>query len=197
MIAASKETETVKKSKKPTGKKVATIVINIFTIFSLVILVTVSFIVFKYKDHPNEAFFLNYKPVVVISGSMQPTIKVNGIMLIKKVDYNAVKKNDIISFSFDSNNLVSHRVVDITSEGFITKGDSNASVDPRVVQRENFVGKEVAIMNGVAPIVADFMSNGIMATVRWILLPILLILVVIFIINKIGTLAFGRGRSAK
>ena len=40
----------------------------------------------------------NYEAFVIISESMEPTIHVGDIIVIKKVDKNNIKKEDIITF---------------------------------------------------------------------------------------------------
>jgi signal peptidase len=78
----------------------------------------------------------------VLSGSMEPTIPVGGVVVIQQTDPATLHVGDIICFKLSDSQLwVTHRIVNITDEGFITKGDANNVADRWVVERENVVGK--------------------------------------------------------
>ncbi len=80
------------------------------------------------------------KPLVVISGSMEPTLKVGGILYYEKIDIDDFKINDILVYK-TKNHIISHRVVDIVDDGFITKGDANNSVDNNLINKSKVLGK--------------------------------------------------------
>lgn len=80
------------------------------------------------------------KPLVVISGSMEPTLKVGGILYYEKIDVNELDEGDILVYQ-TKEHIISHRIVDITENGFITKGDINNSVDNYLVSDEQVLGK--------------------------------------------------------
>jgi len=96
-------------------------------------------------------FLVFYRPVSlwgdthylpVLSGSMEPTIPVGGVVLIKEIGSSSLQVGDIICFKLaEGQPWVTHRIVNITDEGFITKGDANNDVDRWVVKRENVVGE--------------------------------------------------------
>ena len=82
-----------------------------------------------------------YHPVVVLSGSMEPTYKVGSVLYYKEVLEKDLKKGDVISFSLEKNQLVSHRIVSI-EEGLIeTKGDANSVSDVHKISYKNVRGK--------------------------------------------------------
>ncbi len=80
-----------------------------------------------------------WKPLVVISGSMEPTLKVGGLLYYKKCDLNDFKKDDILVFR-SSKHIVSHRIVEKKEFGFITKGDANKKIDNNVVNNSVVMG---------------------------------------------------------
>lgn len=80
------------------------------------------------------------KPLVVISGSMEPTLKVGGILYYEKIDINELDEGDILVYQ-TKEHIISHRIVDINENGFITKGDINNSVDNYLVSDEQVLGK--------------------------------------------------------
>lgn len=81
-----------------------------------------------------------YKPLVVISGSMEPTLKVGSILYYHKENMEAFEPNDILVY-MTNHHIVSHRIVDISKDGFTTKGDANPSVDSSKVYHKQILGK--------------------------------------------------------
>ena len=81
----------------------------------------------------------------VLSGSMEPEIRVGSIEVTQPVQAEAIKTGDIITFTSPATGkLTSHRVVAIeesTSYRFRTKGDANESADPFLVPAQNVVGR--------------------------------------------------------
>jgi signal peptidase len=85
-----------------------------------------------------------YEPVY--SGSMEPTIPVGSVVVIKPVDPETLKVGDIICFKFSEQTSITHRIVNVTDEGFITKGDANDVPDQGIVKKENVIGKAIVII---------------------------------------------------
>lgn len=54
-----------------------------------------------------------------------------------------LKVGDIICFKLgsESTKTVTHRIINITDEGFVTKGDANEEPDMWTFKKENVVGK--------------------------------------------------------
>lgn len=82
-----------------------------------------------------------YHPVVVLSGSMEPTYKTGSVIYYKKVDYSELKKDDVITYELSNGKLVTHRIVNIDNELIETKGDANEVSDINKVRYENVKGK--------------------------------------------------------
>ena len=99
-------------------------------------------------------------PYVILSGSMEPTIKTGSLCFInKKVDFQEIKKKDVIAFKLDDGTLVTHRVNKINKDGIITKGDNNKRVDDGVVTANNYVGKNIFWIPKVGYVVMAFQST--------------------------------------
>lgn len=81
-----------------------------------------------------------YKPLVIVSGSMEPILKVGGILYYKKQDINNFNKDDILVYTA-GDHIISHRIVDKTNDGFITKGDNNKSIDTVTVDDSRVIGR--------------------------------------------------------
>lgn len=73
-----------------------------------------------------------YHPVVVLSGSMEPTYPVGGVIYYKQQGFNQINEGDVITFTLGQNNMfVTHRVDQKHEAGqtFVTKGDANKTAD--------------------------------------------------------------------
>lgn len=122
-------------------KKILKILFNLFLIF---ILITVILLIkSKFIDKDDIPDVYGYSILKVVSGSMQPYIKVGSIILIKKnSDY---KVGDIIARCEDDT-LVTHRIVELTDDEVITKGDAN-NINDAPSDLSNIVGKVIFISN--------------------------------------------------
>ena len=82
---------------------------------------------------------MDLKPVVVLSGSMEPAMKTGSLAFIDTSN-RTVFEGDVISF-WAGDLLVSHRVIEITDQGYRTKGDNNDVVDAGIVKDSSVEGK--------------------------------------------------------
>jgi signal peptidase len=97
-------------------------------------------------------FLLFYRPVLlwgdtlyepVYTGSMEPAIPVGSVVVIKPVDPETLKIGDIICFTLTEPTSITHRIINITDQGFITKGDANEDPDQWIVKKGNVIGKVI------------------------------------------------------
>lgn len=99
-------------------------------------------------------FCFGIQPYVVESGSMEPTIKTGSICFInKRAKYEEMNVGDIIAFKLDNGNYATHRIKEITDEGFTTKGDRNKREDSIITTRANYIGKNIFSIPNVGFIV--------------------------------------------
>ena len=81
----------------------------------------------------------------LLSGSMEPELKVGGVVVTRTTQAQQIKVGDVITFYSPLNKkLTSHRVIaveDGSSLQFQTKGDANEDADPFIVPSENVVGE--------------------------------------------------------
>jgi len=128
-------------------EKLSRIIPNILLALSLLLL---GYTIFS-SGSDSPVFILGYKPVRILSGSMEPSIQTNAVVLIKKVAFSNIKVGDIVLYEFN-NSLVIHRVVDISGEKIQTKGDNNNSNDPYTLSPSKIYGKAVYIANWTNPV---------------------------------------------
>lgn len=88
----------------------------------------------------------------VVTGSMEPTIPVGGLLLARQVEIESIQLNDIICYQTQVSEIrgkiVTHRVVGIEQTQFglrllETMGDANLVADGYYVDQTNFVGKVI------------------------------------------------------
>lgn len=88
-----------------------------------------------------------YRPLSVLSGSMEPTYHVGSLIYVKEVDYTTLQVGDPITFMIDEDTIVTHRIAGIVPDEdepgtlrFRTKGDANAQEDAMLVHYKNIIG---------------------------------------------------------
>ena len=123
-------------------RKVAEIIINVLTIIVFVLLAIMIFAKVKMMISKKDYFeVFGYSVFNVATGSMDPTIKQNDIILVKMTkNYNV---NDIITFEKDGS-YITHRVITINDNNVITKGDANNAND-LAIDKQAVLGKVIKI----------------------------------------------------
>lgn len=92
---------------------------------------------------------LGYSSVTVLSGSMEPAFSAGDQLIIRcEVQY---EPGDIISF-WSNDILITHRLVEQTDEGSITKGDNNNTRDEAPVRPEQIAGRVILVLPGAGNI---------------------------------------------
>lgn len=85
-----------------------------------------------------------YSTAVVVSGSMSGTIDVDDMVIIHR--QNSYSDGDVITYINSNSNLVTHRIYEVTKDGYITKGDANNTPDKEIVTKDNVVGIVVMVI---------------------------------------------------
>jgi len=146
--------------------------IDYFMIVLIVIFLIVSYCYFQLavqkKDYINLFGFTFFR---VITGSMEDTISVNDIVIVK-ITQEDIGVKDIISYK-SKNNIITHRVVTINSQTIITQGDANNTPDSPI-NREEIIGRVIFIIP-VTVTIKVFTSPEVVGS---ILLAILIVWVV-------------------
>lgn len=138
------------------GKKVLRIVSGVLCVILAVILIGNLYIILTRaitgKPQPR---FLGFSTALIVSGSMSGEIEINDMIITqKKRDYEV---NDIVMYESGAR-AVTHRIVEITPDGFITKGDANNTADASPVPEEQIVGKVILVIPGAGNIIGFMRS---------------------------------------
>lgn len=141
---------------------------KIFNIIILIILIPILFInsviLIDSIIHPNEIpSFFGWKPFIVLSSSMEPEISSGDIAVVKEIEANNLKVNDIIAIKQDEIVIV-NRIIDIVSEKgetrYITKSDNNDKAYEKNIVTEQIEG------------IYDFKINRLGNFAVWIQTPL-------------------------
>ena len=129
--------------------------------------------------HDETAGILGYNYKTVLTGSMEPAIPVGSIVITK--EQSSYEIEDIISFQ-EKGSVITHRIISIDRERYITKGDANNVADTEKVQQKQILGKVILTI----PLLGYL--------VMWLMSPFGIIS--LFIIIGIWYIATGRNRGA-
>ena len=149
------------------GRFFGIILIAILSVLLTISLVSILSRLINNKDMPKVLGFSN---AIVISGSMAPDININDVVIIK--DEDNYKVGDVVTYKDQKNVYVTHRIVEQSPTGFVTKGDANNTIDAKEVSLNQIQGKVV------------FSSRFLGSLIQWTHTPlgIALLLILAFLI---------------
>lgn len=125
--------------------------------YLVLIVLIVAFLMSLIND--GSQYFLGHTARIVVSGSMEPNIKINSLCIIQKCDIEDIQEDDIVCFNYSQD--IVHRVVGkSTNESGVTvlytKGDANSSADDIEIHGDMVIGKVTYIFNNLAPIITKY-----------------------------------------
>ncbi len=98
------------------------------------------------KNGNGLIWFGDYAQLSVVSGSMSGAIETGDVIVIEKLgDEDKLSVGDIVTFRSGSS-LVTHRIVQLEGDRYITKGDANNTEDAASVSRDYIVGRLVSVI---------------------------------------------------
>ena len=128
-------------------KKIFKIVVDVLTFIVFIILALIIYSKVKMIVTGNDYFdMFGYSIFTVATGSMEPAISQNDIIIIKaKDDY---FEKEIVTFKSDKA-YVTHRIIEKRGDTFVTKGDANNTKDVEI-EKSSIIGKVVKILHNAA-----------------------------------------------
>lgn len=124
-------------------------IISVLLIILVVCMLAIALFFTYNRINGKSVSFFGYSVYYVVTPSMEPTLNVGDVILVKKTPEGNIKKGDIITFKSTSGEMcgkiITHRVHEKieVSEGvfqFKTKGDAATSVDEAAVNYSNILG---------------------------------------------------------
>lgn len=140
-----------KGSRAETARKIGSRIVSVISytiVFFLGLIIVVNVVV-------PRVFGMNVFNIV--SSSMEPTLQVGDLVVVKPTEPENIKTQDIITFQLESGKplTATHRVVAATESGgqyfFRTKGDNNDAPDAKLVRQEQVRG----VMKYKIPLIGD------------------------------------------
>lgn len=127
------------------------------TVYLIAVIFVAALLLHLMNDSDKTVF--GYSARVVVSGSMEPVIKVNSISIVKNCDIEDIHENDIVCFKYSQD--IIHRVIEVTTNDsgetvLHTKGDANELADNIEIYEDMVIGKVVYTFNGLADIVEKY-----------------------------------------
>jgi len=166
------------KIEKTIGKIFKTIIL----VF-LVMLLIVNLMMLYQKNIKSEEIprFWDVSVFNIVSGSMEPAINVNDVIVIKKCAQDELEKGDIITYKKQDGTIVTHRIVAIHKENeniYTTKGDNNNVEDGEKIKYSQVHGKYLFKIKGMGNFVEELQKNNGLISVA--------LIIIIFVIIKNG-----------
>jgi len=126
-----------------------------------------------------------YTARIVISGSMEPTIPVYTLNIIKECDISDIDEGDIVLYRYKSD--IIHRVIEIRDNDaqkiLITQGDANDAPDNIEIKSEMVIGKVVKTLGWTKYILGPI-RGGSRVSIQTILFICILILYILHLVVK-------------
>lgn len=133
----------------------------------IILILLVSFNVYNFVSikllHNDLAKVNGYALLEVVSGSMEPTLKVGDLIIIN-TNFDNYEKDDIITFRDVNGSFVTHRIIEIDDSTMVTKGDANPSLDEEM-PRVKIVGKYVTRIPGAGKVMASLKNPVVMVLI--------------------------------
>lgn len=162
-------------------KKVLFKAINILSILIIVCAVaTLMVVVLTPKGQVPNLF--GYSFFRVMTGSMEPEIPVNSMIVVEKVDSRELEIGDVISFFSRDPSLYgevnTHRILEIEEQDgelvFLTKGDANNVSDQYLTLEEDIIGRVVWVSLFIGKLVR--LASNPLFFIPCIMIPLVVLL---------------------
>ena len=125
-------------------KVIKTLKIGVIIILAIIFIMLLTIFIKGQVNEEKYPDLFGYKSMIVLSGSMEPTIMKGDLIIVKKVDSKDLKAKDIIAFRNEDKTITSHRIIKVDKiDGklyFKTKGDNNNTMDEDVVVAKDIEG---------------------------------------------------------
>lgn len=131
-----------KSNDKITVKIVGCILDILLIIVSLLIALSVYYIIQVKVQQKEYANLFGHTFFGVATGSMADTIQIGDVVIVKLTK--DVEENDIIVYK-DGENFITHRLIEKNENNLITKGDANSSED-KPIELEQVLGKIIFVI---------------------------------------------------
>lgn len=114
---------------------------------------------------------IGFRTYTVLSGSMEPEFYPGDLVITQHKDKADIKVDDIVTYRDNEGIVITHRIIEKTNEGYITKGDNNNVNDSDILKEQDIIG-EVKISIPKVGYVMNFLSNPKVVAIEMLLLAV-------------------------
>lgn len=145
--------------------------INISKILNIIVPALLIILALNLMTTKSDKLFqlIGYRTYTVLSGSMEPKFYPGDIVVVKHKDKIDIKLNDIVTYKDSDGVVITHRIIEETPQGYITKGDNNNTEDADILTKDNIIG-EVKFSIPKIGYIMNFLSKPAVVAVEMILL---------------------------
>ena len=166
--------ENKKNDKKKSPFKIIGKIINI--LLWIIIILFAGILVLTLASQKTDV--LGFRIYTIMSGSMEPTIHVEDVVVTKKVD--EAKVGDVIAFKYGQSITV-HRIIeeynDNNGKSYLTQGDNNNAPDQHPIKQEDVKGKVVVVIHKLGHYILYLQSHFVAVIIICGVLIFLIVLV--------------------
>lgn len=112
---------------------------------------------------------IGFRSYTVLSGSMEPKFYPGDMVITQHKNKADIQINDVVTFRDNEGVIITHRIMEKTPEGYITKGDNNNVEDADILTEDNIIG-EVKFSIPKIGYIMNFLSKPMVVAVEMILL---------------------------
>ena len=162
-------------SHKINNKRVTKKIFKYIMLTVLIILFIINLILsFEENTHILGIYMFN-----IVSESMEPTLEINDVVVVKTCEATQLQKGDIITFQQDGR-IISHRILDITKDKkiikFRTKGDNNEIPDSDLIPEGQVYGKVLFSIKKIGKLISYIQNiRGLINIVFFVIIVYILV----------------------
>lgn len=154
-------------------KENAKIMKKVMEIIAIILIYNIILIVISYENKMSLINILGYKSYIIKTNSMEPTIKINDVIITKEVKEKDLKVHDVITF-IKNGEVITHRITKIEYEDnitkYTTKGDNNNVEDSFKITYDSIEGKHILTIPNLGILVKGLENKIIFLIVLLIIL---------------------------
>ncbi|MDO4328186.1 MAG: signal peptidase I [Lachnospiraceae bacterium] len=109
-------------------------------------------------------------PYIILSSSMEPTIPTGSLVFVNTRNRQAAE-NDIVTFTMSNGKddvTVTHRIVEVTKDGFVTKGDNNEVEDLNLLTMDKIIGTYAASIPYAGYVISKLSRKAMLVAAVWL-----------------------------
>lgn len=128
--------------KEKENRTILNMISNILFIVFMLIMTLLIIMTAQSKITGGEPSLFGNRLYIVDSGSMEPALPLNSLILVNEKNPDVIEVGDIITYNVSTGPRVTHRVTEVgeNNEYFMTQGDANNIEDVLPVQGKNVIG---------------------------------------------------------